>query len=165
MFVARCSISAVNGQRSTVDGLREKISGRRHQKGLPSAVVGCYAYEMGDYRDLRVWEAAVELAVQCYSHTERFPKSERFGLTSQLRRAAVSIPANIAEGAGRKTDRDFVRFLRIAGGSANEVETLLRIALRLGYLEKPQHDSVVKRVLLIRRQLAALERRLRSSGR
>ena len=112
-----------------------------------------------------MWEAAVELAVHCYSHTEPFPEAERFGLTSQLRRAAVSIPANIAEGAGRKTDKEFIRFLRIAGGSANEVETLLRIALRLGYLDKPRHDSVVQTVFGIRKQLAALERRLSVSGR
>lgn len=120
---------------------------------------------MGDYRKLRVWEAAISLAVDCYEATKEFPGIERFGLTSQIRRASVSISANIAEGSGRKTDRDFVRFLRIAGGSANEVESLLHVAEKLGYLASPAVESLTTRLIAVRRQLAGLERGLLTGDR
>ena len=100
----------------------------------------------------------------CYSVSAPFPKSERYGLTSQMRRAAVSVSANIAEGAGRKSDRDFIRFLRVAGGSANELETLTRIASQLGYLEPAGQANLQKSTTAVKRQLAGLERAL-SSGR
>jgi four helix bundle protein len=76
----------------------------------------------------------MDFVVQVYRVTEQFPKDERFGLISQLRRAAVSVPANIAEGAGRKSDKEFVYFLSNAQGSASEIETELIIGHRLGYL-------------------------------
>jgi len=77
------------------------------------------------YRDLKVWQAGIQLAKQCYQVTKGFPKEEMFGLTSQIRRAAVSIPANIAEGHGRESTGDYVHFLRIAQGSLKELETHL----------------------------------------
>ncbi len=120
-------------------------------------------FPVGDYRKLRVWEAALELAVHCYQATNHFPGAERFGLTSQIRRASVSISANIAEGSGRKSDRDFVRFLRIAGGSANEVESMLQVAYRLDYLEIASFESLNRELVSVRRQLAGLEKRLTSS--
>lgn len=83
---------------------------------------------MRDYRKLEVWRLGRELAVLCYRLTDSFPREEQFGLISQIRRAAVSIPANIAEGAGRDSAGEFLRFLRISLGSLNETETLFMIA-------------------------------------
>jgi four helix bundle protein len=83
---------------------------------------------MRPHHNLDVWKKAVEFSVQIYKATEGFPRDERFGLTSQLRRAAVSIAANIAEGAGRKSKKEFANFLSISQGSASEVETEIIIA-------------------------------------
>ena len=88
----------------------------------------------GQYRDLLAWQRAVELVTEIYSLTRQFPEDERFGLTNQLRRAAVSVPSNIAEGYGRQTDKQFVLFLANARGSLYEVETQLEIAKNLHYL-------------------------------
>jgi four helix bundle protein len=86
------------------------------------------------YQELIAWQKAMDLVVVVYRYTASFPKEEMFGLTSQLRRAAVSIPSNIAEGQGRRTTKEFVNFLAIARGSLQEVETQLFIAERLNYL-------------------------------
>ena len=86
-----------------------------------------------NYRDLIAWQRAMDLVVAVYSLTRQFPKEEAFGLTSQARRAAVSVPSNIAEGQGRAGDPEFVRFLRIAYGSLREVETQILIAERLSF--------------------------------
>ncbi len=83
---------------------------------------------MRDYRKLEVWQLGRSFAVACYKLSACFPKEETYNLTSQLRRAAISIPANIAEGCGRDTDAELLRFLRIALGSLNEVKTLITIA-------------------------------------
>ena len=88
------------------------------------------------YRDLIAWQKAMDLVVLIYEATEKFPPRERFGLTNQVRRAAVSIPSNIAEGQGRHATRDFLRYLSMAYGSLQEVETQLIIASRLNYLEE-----------------------------
>ncbi|MFH1264180.1 MAG: four helix bundle protein [Planctomycetota bacterium] len=87
-----------------------------------------------DYRQLIVWEKAMDFVELLYRTTALFPKEELYGLTAQMRRAAVSIPSNIAEGQGRDTAADFVRFLSIARGSVKEVETQVLIARRLGYI-------------------------------
>src|SRR5579862_7466163 len=89
-----------------------------------------------NYRDLIVWQKAMDLATLVYQSTESFPQKEVFGLTNQLRRAAVSIPSNIAEGQGRNSNLDFRRFLGISRGSLQEVETQLELARRLGYLDE-----------------------------
>src|SRR5262245_33076304 len=83
---------------------------------------------------LDVWQDAMRLVVQVYDATRQFPADERYGLTNQMRRAAISIPSNIAEGAARETDNEFLRFLFIARGSLAELETQLMIAAKLGYL-------------------------------
>ncbi len=88
------------------------------------------------YQDLIVWQKAMDLALMVYEATEVFPQKEIFGLTNQLRRAAVSIPSNIAEGQGRETTRDFLRFLEIARGSLQELETQLILASRLRYIDE-----------------------------
>ena len=91
-----------------------------------------------NYRDLIVWQRAMELAETLYIVTRKFPADERFGLTSQMRRAAVSIPSNIAEGQGRAGATEFIRFLRIAYASLREVETQVLLAERFEYLDARQ---------------------------
>ena len=86
-----------------------------------------------DYRDLRAWQTAVELGIECYSLSRTFPKEEQFGLTKQIRDAAVSVAANIAEGNGRLTTGEYLNHLSIARGSLREVDTHLEFALRLQY--------------------------------
>jgi four helix bundle protein len=94
------------------------------------------------YRELVVWQKARKFAGLIYDATDGFPYGERFGLTSQLRRAAVSVASNIAEGQGRLTTGEFRQFLGQARGSLLEVETQMAIALDLGYLKKPQYDEL-----------------------
>lgn len=96
-----------------------------------------------DFRKLEVWILGREFAVQCYEVTGRFPREEQFGLTSQIRRASVSIPCNIAEGAGRDSDAEFLRFLRIALGSLNEVETLFCISSDLEMVSEPDRETML----------------------
>lgn len=98
--------------------------------------------ECGRYRDLVTWQVAFQLGLEVYKSTMGFPKHEIYGLTSQLRRAAVSVATNIAEGYERRGKVDYARFLDIARGSLGEVETLLLFALELGYLEKEEHDKL-----------------------
>ncbi len=86
------------------------------------------------HKDLKVWQESMSLVILIYKVSEDFPKHEIYGLSSQIRRAAVSIPSNIAEGAGRKGENEFKRFLYIALGSLSEVETQLEISKRLGYI-------------------------------
>jgi len=96
---------------------------------------------MRPHEKLDVWNKAIDFVVTIYRATESFPKEEKFGLTSQIRRAAVSIPANIAEGAARQSSKEFAYFLSNAQGSASELETELLIAHRLGYLvENSYHE-------------------------
>lgn len=97
----------------------------------------------GTFEDLKAWQRAMDLVAEIYRITEGFPKREIYGLTSQLRRAAVSVPSNIAEGKGRSSDRELVQFLNHSRGSAYEIQTQLAIAERLGYL-----DSAIGRRLL-----------------
>ena len=113
-----------------------------------------------NYRRLRVWRISREFVGQVYEATGSFPVDERFGLTQQLRRAAVSIPSNIAEGAGRDGLADFRRFLHIASGSACEVETQLDISLDLGYLAEGNHGRLLSELIGIKAKLAGLERSL-----
>ena len=108
---------------------------------------------MRNFRELLVWQKAHDLALEVYCDTKGFPVDERFGLTVQLRRAAVSIASNIAEGCGRGSDKDFARFLGIAAGSASEVEYQILLARDLGYLTEENynrlnsHVNEVKRIL------------------
>jgi four helix bundle protein len=91
---------------------------------------------MRKHHELKVWQSAMELTRVIYRLTQTFPSSEKFGLTSQLRRAAVSVPSNIAEGAGRGGQKEFLQFLYISRGSLCEVETQLTLAVDFGYIEK-----------------------------
>jgi len=91
---------------------------------------------MRNYKKIQAWELSHELTIAVYEASKGFPADERYGLTSQLRRAASSVPSNIAEGAGRKTEKDFLRFQDIALGSLKETEYFLLLATELGYLEE-----------------------------
>jgi four helix bundle protein len=113
---------------------------------------------MKTHKDLDVWKDSVELLVLIYKETQLFPREELYGLTSQIRRAAVSIPANISEGSARNYSDEFIRFLRISLGSLVEVETLLLISLRLNYIEKEKFDLLYGSILKITSQLSGLIR-------
>jgi four helix bundle protein len=97
---------------------------------------------MRDYRKIKAWELADDLAIEIYRMTRSFPQDEKYALTSQVRRAAYSVPANISEGAGRRTTKDFVRFLDMAMGSINEVGYFCHLAQRLGYFEEAGHSAL-----------------------
>ena len=88
--------------------------------------------EVNSYQDLKIWQAGMQLAEECYCLTRAFPREELFGMTSQIRRAATSIPANIAEGWGREGTREYIQFLRVAQGSLKELETHLILSRRVG---------------------------------
>ena len=119
---------------------------------------------MQDFRNLDVWRKAHQLALNVYSVTSRMPKEETYGLTSQMRRAAVSVPTNIAEGCGRNSDPDFARFLSIALGSVNELEYLLLLAVDLGILDEDHVEAASREAVEIGRMLNALTKRLRAKG-
>jgi len=97
---------------------------------------------MGNYKDLDAWKSTMQLVKEIYLLTSNYPKDEMFGLTSQTKRAAVSIPANIAEGIGRQYKKDTIQFLHISRGSLYELETLINVALSVGILTKVQVDNI-----------------------
>lgn len=99
--------------------------------------------EIKTHKDLLVWEKSLDLVEQIYKITKQFPKEELYGITNQMRRCAVSIPANIAEGSGRKNKAEFIQFLHIALGSASELETHLIISQRLGFLSINSYDEIM----------------------
>ena len=116
---------------------------------------------MQNFRNLIVWQKSHALALSVYRVTQSMPKQELYGLTSQLRRAAGSIPANIAEGCGRGSDADLKRFLQIAMGSASELDYHLLLARDLGYIETTAHRVVAAEVAEVMRMLASFVVRLR----
>jgi four helix bundle protein len=115
------------------------------------------------HRDLRVWRESMDLAVEVYKVALRMPESEKFGLTSQMRRAAASVAANIAEGAGRNSPADFSRFLSIASGSLSELETHLLLSERLGFISVT--EQMESRIRFIRTMLIRLSRAVRNGPR
>jgi len=119
---------------------------------------------MQDFRKLMVWKKAQDLTVYAYSVTKLFPSSEQFGLTAQIRSASCSIGANIAEGCGRGSNKDFLRFLHIAIGSAFEVENHILLAERIGYLDEQQASTLIKMVVEQKRMLASLMRKIKGSS-
>lgn len=112
------------------------------------------------YRDLRVWQEAMNLAEAVYRLTKRFPKGELFGLTSQMRRASVSIPANIAEGYGRESTGAYVQFLRVSQGSLKELETHALLAHRIGILTELDMNALLSSAETTGKMLRALIRSL-----
>lgn len=117
------------------------------------------------HRDLVVWQKTVELVTDCYRLTSGFPADERFGLTQQLRRAAVCVPANIAEGKGRGGANEFIRFINIANGSLTEVDTHIVIAESPGFISHSQAESIVERVQEVGRMLTGLRKSLERNAR
>jgi four helix bundle protein len=115
------------------------------------------------YRDLRVWKEAMDLAVECYRLTKTFPKEETFGLTSQIRRAASSVPANIAEGYGRESAGHYVNFLRNAQGSLKELETHMLLSIRVGLMRESDGELFSAKSEAIGKMLRALIRSIQKS--
>ena len=109
-----------------------------------------------NYKDLIVWQKSYELCLKIYRLTSKFPNEERYGLTSQIRRSAVSIPSNIAEGYGRKTTVDYIRMLYISYGSVCELETQIILAGDLGFIEKNELRKTKENIAEVERMLKAL---------
>lgn len=112
------------------------------------------------HRDLKVWQISLDVTETLYRLTTDWPKHEQYGLINQVRRAAVSVPANIAEGAGRRTPGEFAHFVGIARGSLAELETLLIVARRLDYLDEPTYRTVLNDLLELGRMTTGLLRSL-----
>ena len=114
------------------------------------------------YTDLRVWQDGMAIAEACYLLTKKFPKDELYGMTSQIRRAAASIPANIAEGGGRENQGSMVQFLRVAQGSLKELETHLLLSVRVGLITQSAVNPVLSQCEREGKQLRALIRSIQS---
>jgi four helix bundle protein len=133
------STNSIAGQSAALEWL---VYGEKNMSGL--------------YRDLKVWQAAMQLVFDVYDTTRNFPHGELYGLVSQMRRAAVSIPSNIAEGKGRSTHKDFAAFLRHSRGSLHELETQVMIAEHLGYVSPKQSSDLLSRARDVGRMLNGL---------
>jgi len=112
------------------------------------------------FRDLVVWQKAMVMVVAVYKISKSFPDDEIYGLTSQMRRCAISIPSNIAEGFGRGSTKDYVRFLRIATGSLYELQTQMEICLRLGFIDRQGFEGLFDSSREIERMLSSLVRKV-----
>jgi four helix bundle protein len=128
-----------------------------------SLYLTAYNQPMKDFRQLKVWEKSHLLALAIYKASKEFPKEELYGLTSQIRRASMSIPTNIAEGCGRNTDAEFARFLQIAMGSASETEYQLILARDLEFLAKGDYEILHNDVEEVKRMLASLLKTIRTN--
>jgi four helix bundle protein len=112
--------------------------------------------KLNSFKELVVWQKSIDLVIDIYKVLEKFPSTEIYGITSQLKRAMVSIPSNIAEGSKRGTRKDYSNFLRIAIGSTAEVETLLELSIRLNYINKEEGDRLYNRVIEIQKMLSTI---------
>jgi four helix bundle protein len=115
---------------------------------------------MHRYKELIVWRKSIEVVKQVYMLTEKFPQTEKFGLSLQIRRSAVSIPSNIAEGAGKRTNVDFKRFISIANGSCNELETQLFLSEELKYITPAEYSRINCEINEIQNMLFSLQKSL-----
>ena len=115
---------------------------------------------MHKFEELKIWQKAMDITEKCYKASENFPKEERFGLTSQLRRSAVSIPSNISEGAGRNTNGEFKQFLGIANGSSYELLTQLYLSTRLNLIKEENIRPIINEVLEVTKMNFSLQRSL-----
>lgn len=116
---------------------------------------------MRKYQQYRVWSESLVLVESVYRVSASLPREETYGLISQIRRAAVSVPSNLAEGAGRGTEADFGRFIDMSIGSLNELETMFQITRRLCFLEQIQVEQVIDQIISIRMQLVGLRKKLK----
>jgi four helix bundle protein len=122
------------------------------------------AKRMKSYKELKVWQKAINLVTLVYQLSRTFPKEEQYGLTAQMRRAAVSIPSNIAEGWGRNSTKEYIQFLTIARASLMELETQLIIAEKLKYLQLQQLENAAPEIETVGKMLNALITRLKNRG-
>lgn len=118
---------------------------------------------MRDFRKYSIWQLSHELTLKIYKSTERFPKDEIYGLTSQIRRASTSIPTNISEGCGRDSDAEFNRFLSISLGPAHEVEYLILLAFDLNYIDANAYDELNSSINTIKRKIYTLKQKLKTN--
>lgn len=116
---------------------------------------------MDNYKNLKIWNKSIDLAIEVYHLTAEFPAEEMYGITSQIRRSSVSISSNIAEGAGRFTNKDFNRFINIAYGSSCELESQLIISLRLGYISDNEFQTVNKTINQIQKMMYSFSKHLK----
>lgn len=117
---------------------------------------------MRNFRELKVWEKGHRMTLAIYKATATFPREELYGLTSQIRRSCVSVPANIAEGCGRGSDADLARFLQIAAGSASELEYRVLLANELGLMEDREYERITREVPEVKRMLTSFIRKLKA---
>ncbi|MGB7441424.1 MAG: four helix bundle protein [Coleofasciculaceae cyanobacterium] len=116
--------------------------------------------DINDFKDLRIWQQGITIAEKCYFLTKLFPKDELYGMVQQIRRAAVSIPANIAEGYGRRSTAEYIRFLNIAQGSINELETHLILSQKVGLCELKEIELIVTLLQQESRMIVTLIKKL-----
>ena len=116
---------------------------------------------MRKYKDLIIWQRSVEFATSIYRVTSEFPSEEKYGLISQMRRCSVSIPSNIAEGAGRSSDKEYQRFLDIAYGSAYELETQIFISSNLGFIDPDDFEILTNEINEIQKMIFSFNRKLK----
>ncbi|MDV3951476.1 four helix bundle protein [Elizabethkingia anophelis] len=114
--------------------------------------------DIKSHKDLKVWQESMDLVTDIYELVKNFPAEEKYNLTSQIKRSSVSIPSNIAEGAGRKSNLEFIQFLNIASGSLSELETQLEIAIRLKFIT--ENEELFKKIIFIRIMITNLKKSL-----
>lgn len=119
---------------------------------------------MRDFRTLNVWKKAYQLTLDVYKTSRKFPREELYGVTSQLRRSAASIPANIAEGCGRDGSAELARFIQIAMGSASETELHLLLARDIGLLSQAEHEQIAEQVVEVKKMLTSLWQKLKAES-
>ena len=117
---------------------------------------------MKDFKELKIWQRSHQLALKLYEVTKFFPKEEIYGLTSQIRRACISIPANISEGCGRQSEIELARFFQIAMGSASELEYHLLLAHDLGYITNLIYDELNKELIEVKKMLSSFIKKLKA---
>ncbi|MEZ4853202.1 four helix bundle protein [Flavobacterium sp.] len=115
---------------------------------------------MIDYKNYKVWQKSHQLVIDVYKLTGTFPKSEQFNLVSQINRAAVSIPTNIAEGCGRETQKELIRFLYFSSGSSHELEYLILISKELNFIQEENYNKILNEIIEIKKMLASLIRKI-----
>lgn len=119
---------------------------------------------MRDFKKLMVWERSHKFAIVVYKLTKQFPKEELYGITSQMRRAAISIPTNIAEGCGKRTEKDFSKYLSIASGSASEVEYLLMLAKELEFVDEINFELLYTEINEIKKMLNSFQIKINTNS-
>ncbi|MEO8772511.1 MAG: four helix bundle protein [Ferruginibacter sp.] len=117
---------------------------------------------MKNFKELKIWQKGIQIAINCIKITKTFPKEEKFGLVSQLNRACVSIPSNIAEGSSRSSNKDYNRFIEISLGSCFEAETQFQIAKQLGFGEEKLVEEILNQIIEEQKMLSALSNKLKA---